>query len=110
MKLLLDQNLSHKLVDQLIITFPGSAHVRDLGLSTSSDSDVWDYARANGFTIVSKDNDFQQRALLYGQPPKVIWIRLGNATTAAVLGILQSRSEDIASFGADPMASVLALS
>jgi predicted nuclease of predicted toxin-antitoxin system len=57
----------------------------------------------------SKDTDFQQRALLYGHPPKVIWVRLGNCATAAVAALLQSRLADIQAFEADPLASFLAL-
>jgi predicted nuclease of predicted toxin-antitoxin system len=110
MKLLFDQNLSHRLVAQLAAEFPGSAHVRDAGLATSPDPDVWAHAAANGFVIVSKDTDFQQRALLYGHPPKVIWVRLGNCSTAAVAALLRSRFADIEAFEADPTASFLALS
>lgn len=110
MKLLFDQNLSHRLVAQLAAEFPGSAHVRDANLASSPDPDVWAYAAANGFVIVSKDTDFQQRALLYGHPPKVIWVRLGNCSTAAVAALLRSRLADIEAFEADPTASFLALS
>lgn len=110
MKLLFDQNLSHRLVSQLTAEFPGSAHVRDVGLAAAPDPDVWAYAATNGFIIVSKDTDFQQRALLYGQPPKVVWVRLGNCSTAAVATLLQSRLTDITAFVADPAASFLALS
>jgi predicted nuclease of predicted toxin-antitoxin system len=110
MKLLFDQNLSHRLVAQLAAEFPGSAHVRDLGLATAPDAVVWAHAAANGFVIVSKDTDFQQRALLYGHPPKVIWVRLGNCSTAAVATLLRSRLADIQAFEADPQASFLALS
>jgi predicted nuclease of predicted toxin-antitoxin system len=110
MKLLFDQNLSFRLVGQLAVEFPGSAHVRDLGLATASDPDIWTYAATNGFVIVSKDIDFQQRALLYGPPPKVIWLRLGNCTTAAVADLLRLRLADIQAFEADAVASFLALS
>lgn len=110
MKLLFDQNLSHRLVGQLAAEFPGSAHVRDAGLTTSPDPTVWSHASAGGFVIVSKDTDFQQRALLYGHPPKVIWVRLGNCSTAAVAALLRSRLPDILAFDADPVASFLALS
>ena len=110
MKLLFDENLSHCLVGQLGAEFPGSAHVRDAGLTSSPDADVWAYAATNGFVIVSKDTDFQQRALLHGHPPKVIWVRLGNCTTAAVAALLRSRLADIQAFVADPVASFLALS
>ena len=110
MRLLLDQNLSNRLVAQLAAEFPGSAHVRDVGLASAPDPDVWAYAAANGFAIVSKDTDFQQRALLYGHPPKVIWVRLGNCSTAAVAALLRSRPADIQAFEADPVAAFLALS
>ena len=99
MRLLFDQNLSHRLVGQLVAEFPGSTHVRTVGLPTSPDPDVWAFAAANGLTIVSKDTDFQQRAARFGHPPKVIWVRLGNCTTA-----------DIQTFGLDSTASFLALS
>ncbi len=78
-RLLFDQNLSPKLVALLAVDFPGSAHVRDLGMARAADPAVWAYAVANGLAIVSKDVDFQQRALLMGPPPKVVWIRLGTA-------------------------------
>jgi predicted nuclease of predicted toxin-antitoxin system len=110
MKLLFDQNLSYRLVGQLAAEFPGSVHVRDAGLATAPDADVWAYAAANGFIIVSKDTDFQQRALLLGHPPKVIWVRLGNCSTAAVAVLLKSRLPDIQVFEADPVGSFLALS
>ena len=110
MKLLFDQNLSHRLVGQLAAEFPGSVHVRDAGMAASPDPDVWAHAAANRFVIVSKDTDFQQRALLYGHPPKVIWVRLGNCTTVAVAALLRARLADIAAFAADPDASFLALS
>ncbi|MBN9519931.1 DUF5615 family PIN-like protein [bacterium] len=110
MKLLFDQNLSHRLVAQLAAEYPGSAHVRDLGLGSAPDPDVWARAAADGFAVVSKDTDFQQRALLHGYPPKVVWVRLGNCTTAAVAALLRTRRADVLAFGADVAASFLALS
>jgi predicted nuclease of predicted toxin-antitoxin system len=110
MKLLFDQNLSHRLVGQLAVEFPGSAHVRDVRMASASDSAVWAYAAAHGFTIVSKDIDFHHRALLLGYPPKVVWMRLGNCPTTAVAAILRARQSDLLIFEADPTASFLALS
>jgi predicted nuclease of predicted toxin-antitoxin system len=109
-RLLFDQNLSHRLVASLASCYPDSVHVRDVGLSAADDQVVWTYAAENGLTIVSKDSDFQQRALLYGHPPKVIWVRLGNCTTAAVATLLQARQEDVQAFEADPTAAFLVLS
>jgi predicted nuclease of predicted toxin-antitoxin system len=110
MKLLFDQNLSFKLVDHLSAEFPNSVHVRDLGLARALDPVVWSRAKADHFVIVSKDTDFQQRALLYGHPPKVIWIRLGNCSTSSVAVLLKSKLSDIVAFEVDPNASFLALS
>jgi predicted nuclease of predicted toxin-antitoxin system len=110
MKLLFDQNLSFRLVAALADAFPGSAHVRDFGLSEAADSAVWEHAKRQGFTIVSKDTDFEQRALLLGHPPKVIWIRLGNCTTDAVAALLRAKRQDLEAVAADAAASFLALS
>lgn len=87
MKLLLDQNLSPSLIQALSGDFPGSAHVRDLGLASGTDPAVWGRARTEGF--VSKDSDFRQMSFLFGAPPKVVWIRLGNCSTAEILALRQ---------------------
>src|SRR5438132_12684077 len=110
MKLLFDQNLSHRLVGRLAAEFPGSQHVRHAGLATASDPAVWAYAAAQGLVIVSKDSDFQHRALLLGHPPKIVWVRLGNCSTAAVAALLRTRQADLLAFEADPTVSFLALS
>ena len=78
MKLLFDEHLSFKLVSRLNDIFPNSKHVSDVGLKFANDKDIWDYARNNKFTIVSKDSDFVDFADLYGHPPYLIWIRSGN--------------------------------
>jgi predicted nuclease of predicted toxin-antitoxin system len=100
--LLFDQNLSYKLCTSLAPLFPGSRHVRDAGLSNASDIDVWNFAAANGLIIVSKDQDFRQRALLFGPPPKCIWIRLGNCSTSDIVGLLAKRSSSIQEFQQSP--------
>lgn len=110
MSLLFDQNLSHRLVTLLATEYPGSVHVRDVGLSTADDQVVWIHAAQNRLTIVSKDSDFQQRALLFGHPPKVVWLRLGNCTTTAIATLLRARHDDVLAFEADPVAAFLALS
>ena len=72
MKRLLDQNLSPRLVRTLETVFPGSSHVRLVGLRDADDAAVWEFARDHDFIIVSKDSDFHQRSFLFGFPPKVI--------------------------------------
>ena len=98
MKLLFDENLSHRLVDLLAAEFPDSAHPRQLGMRGASDLALWEYAREKGFTIVSKDNDFRQRVFLDGPPPKVIWLSIGNAGTVAIAALLRSRVAHINAF------------
>jgi predicted nuclease of predicted toxin-antitoxin system len=83
-RLLFDQNLSARLVRDLQDIFPGSSHVRLLELATASDRTVWEFARTNGYAIISKDADFHQLSFLYGAPPKTIWIRIGNASTSEI--------------------------
>jgi predicted nuclease of predicted toxin-antitoxin system len=70
MKFLFDQNLSPRLPRWLSDLYPGSAHVRDIGLRDATDTVIWSYAQEHGFVIVSKDSDFQQRSLLFGHPPQ----------------------------------------
>lgn len=98
MKLLLDQNLSWRLVSALEDLFPGSKHVRDIGMGSSSDDDVWDYAKKSGFMILSKDSDFQQRSLLYGAPPKCIWLRIGNCSTQEISELIRKHHGSITEF------------
>jgi predicted nuclease of predicted toxin-antitoxin system len=110
MKLLFDQNLSYRLVAALSAIFPDSAHIRPLGLMTAGDDAIWDYAKHNGFVIVSKDNDFLLRSLLLGHPPKVVLIALGNCPTRAVETLLRARLADMLEFERDPNAAYLILS
>ena len=90
--------------------FPGSVHVRDVGLARATDAEIWDYARDHDLTIVSKDSDFHQVSFLRGSPPKVIWIRRGNCTTADIETLLRSRRTEVLSFGAEAEGAFLALS
>ena len=110
MKFLFDENLSHRLAEKLDDLFPGSTHVRNVGLKSSDDPDVWKYAVDNDFVIVSKDVDMHDRSLLFGFPPKVIWIRLGNCSTREVENLIRSEIELINRFVGDDFASFLALS
>lgn len=109
MTLLLDQNLSRRLLEVVGALFPVSTHVAALGLSSASDIDIWRLARARDYAIVSKDGDFHQLSLLHGSPPKIIWLRVGNASTDAVAILIAAHAEEIGSFLADDVASLLVL-
>jgi predicted nuclease of predicted toxin-antitoxin system len=108
-KLLFDENLSHKLARRPADVFPSSIHVRDIGLKASDDPLVWDYARDNDFMIVSKDADMHDLSLVFGNPPKVIWLRLGNCSTSDVESLLRREFEAIRKFYEDNSVSLLAL-
>jgi predicted nuclease of predicted toxin-antitoxin system len=108
-KLLFDENLSPRLAQALEPEYPGSAHVRTLGLSGATDGAIWERARQAAYAIVSKDNDFRQLSFLHGAPPKVIWLSVGNAGTEAILRFLRSQRAEIRVFEADTEASLLAL-
>lgn len=110
MKLLFDENLSHRLVNLLADLFPGSVHVRDIGLKAADDIEVWNYAKAEDFMIVSKDSDMHDRSFLFGFPPKVIWMRLGNCSTSDVEKLLRREAQTVENFYNDVQASFLTLS
>ena len=101
MKVLLDENISPHLVAALSDVFPRAVHVRDIGLARATDAAIWVYARDRGLTIVSKDSDFHQGASFGGPPPKVIWIRRGNCSTADIKALLRSNRTEILAFGAN---------
>ena len=110
MKLLFDANVSHKLVGILAHEFPGSFHVRDVGLRAAQDSQIWDHARAQGVVIVSKDTDFRERSYVEGFPPKIIWLDVGNAGTTAIAELLRRERGRIDSFEKQAETSLLILS
>ena len=110
MRLLFDENLAPRLANALSDVYPGSLHVTDCGLRGATDVEIWQYARDNGFVIVSKDSDFSQRSSLFGGAPKVIWLRIGNCTTSRADFVLRNTSERIQEILASNEGSCLVLS
>ena len=98
MKLLFDENLPPRLAELLADIYPGSLHVHQCGLGARDDSAIWEYARENSLTIVSKDSDFQERSVLHGAPPKVIWLRTNNCASAHIEFLLRAAATIIARF------------
>lgn len=101
MRLLFDQNISFRVANKLKVTFPECRQVRELKLEDKSDREIWDFAKKEQFTIVTFDADFYDLVTLYGHPPKVIWLRMGNTKTDNLITTLQSHSEIINSFISD---------
>ncbi len=110
MKLLFDENLSPKLPIRLNDIFPNSLHVRDVDMKSTIDPIVWDYAKSNDLMIVSKDSDMHDLSLVFGNPPKVIWLRHGNCSTLQVEQLLRRNFEPIRLFYQDEYLSLLSLS
>jgi len=98
-KLLFDEQLSGRLVELLADVYPESEQILALGFGGAGDGVVWEYARLHGLTIVSKDADFYERSMRVDAPPKVIWLRLGNCTTAAVEMLLRNSEQALIRFG-----------
>ena len=107
--LLLDQNLSSRLVDRLADLYPHSIHVSAVGLSTALDLRIWEYAREKDYIIVTKDADFSELGLLHGFPPKVVWIRRGNCSTSEIEAFLRESHEAIRAMSDDPNTGILTL-
>lgn len=100
--LLLDNNLSPKLAKRLQYIFPGIIHLQDFGLEAANDSTVWDFAKANGFHILTKDKDFNHLILVRGFPPKVVQLVCGNASTNQIEALLLKEAPEIQSFMDNP--------
>jgi predicted nuclease of predicted toxin-antitoxin system len=98
MRLLFDENLAARLVHDLADVYRQSAHVTALGLGGATDRAIWTQAAADGFVLVTKDEDFHRLSVLLGPPPKVVWIRLGNCATEDVARLLCFRAEDVEAF------------
>lgn len=109
MRLLFDQNLSRKLVNRLADLFPNSSHVQFHSLPEANDSEIWEFAKIQNFCIITQDADFAERSRLYGSPPKVIWLRCGNATTREVEIILRSGELSLRELAENPLLDCLEL-
>jgi len=98
MKLLFDQNISYRITKNLPALFENSSHVKTEGLINASDYQIWKFARLNGYTIVTKDSDFNDLYLIRGYPPKIIWLKTGNLKTDELVKILQEHYDNIKDF------------
>lgn len=101
MKLLFDQNISFRVAKKLSPLFPECGQVRELKLENKSDREIWDFAKKEQYTIVTFDADFYDLVTLYGHPPKVIWLRIGNTSTDNLIITFQNHFDTIKAFIAD---------
>jgi predicted nuclease of predicted toxin-antitoxin system len=98
MKLLLDQNISYKILPSVSVFFPESTHVRIEHLEGKTDGEIWNYAKEQGFAIVTQDADFYEITLLKGFPPKILWLRCGNTSTQNIERLLMENNSAIVEF------------
>ncbi len=84
MDFLIDAQLPPALADWLAAEGHHAAHVVDLGLIASSDSEIWNYAARNNQVIVTKDEDFAIRAIHNSAGPPIVWVRIGNCGNNAL--------------------------
>ena len=89
LRFLLDENLSERLLPSLQSAFPGSVHVRQLGMAGTADVALWETAIRDNLVLVTKDEDFVSLSVLRGTPPKVLWLNIGNASNAMTSALAQ---------------------
>ena len=109
MNLLLDENLSPRLLQRLASLFPGLIHVRDIGLKQSSDEMIWDWAKMNSYTIVTTDADFAALSGVRGWPPKVIHLEECDFPLRIIEELLRQNAVRISEFDKDPNTGLLAV-
>jgi predicted nuclease of predicted toxin-antitoxin system len=108
-KLLLDENLSRRLVPALQAQFPDSSQVALLGLERASDAQLCDYAAQPGFVICSKDDDFQRLVAARGYRPRLIHLAMGNTSNDAVLAALLAVADALRQAFDDPATGVVVI-
>ena len=101
MKLLFDQNISFRITRIISNSFPKAKHISQVGLLDSTDTGIWEYAKLNGFTIVTFDSDYYDLSIVMGCPPKIIWLRVGNTTTQRIAELIMENTELIRLFISD---------
>jgi len=102
MKLLLDQNISFRVIKGINDLIPEAKQVRELKLENSTDIGIWNFAKENKYTIVTFDADFYDISLIRGNPPKIIWLRIGNTSTENLIKILRENYILIEEFTSNP--------
>ena len=109
MKLLLDENLSRRLVPALQTGFPGTSHVAMLGLERATDAQLCDHAAQHGFVICSKDDDFRRMVAARGYRPRLIPLALGNVGNDTVLAALLAAADRLHLAFDDPATGVVVI-
>jgi predicted nuclease of predicted toxin-antitoxin system len=107
--LLLDENLSPRLVPRLLSLFANIKHVRDVGLRQADDHLIWDWAKANGHTVITADQDFVALSQRLGWPPKIIYLEQCDFPFRVIENLLRRSAVLITEFDQDGVNGVLSL-
>jgi predicted nuclease of predicted toxin-antitoxin system len=97
MRLITDENISWRL-KKLI---PEWELLPSNEIETSerlTDLMIWRFAKKHQYTILTFDEDFSEIQNLYSYPPKIIWLRTGNASTSEIASLLIKYKDDINAF------------
>ena len=109
MKLLVDENLPPRLVDDLADLFPNSTHVSSVGLESTPDEIIWEFAKTHEFTFVTKDKDFAALSFAWGAPPQVILLQTGNCSTVDLIQMMRKNAIRFSEFEGDARRALLVL-
>ncbi len=89
MNIWLDAHLSPAVATWINAQFEVTATaVRDLGLRSSVDREVFLAARSAGAAVMTKDEDFVRLLEQLGPPPQIIWLTCGNTSNARLQEVL----------------------
>jgi predicted nuclease of predicted toxin-antitoxin system len=109
LNLLLDENLSPRLIKRLASLFSGLTHARDVGLKRASDQIIWGWAKQNSYTIVTTDSDFVALSVSRGWPPKVVHLEECDFPLRIIEELLRQNAVRISEFDKDSRTGVLAV-
>ena len=109
MKLLVDENLPPRLVQDLADLFPDSAHVSSVGLEGTPDASIWEYAKTHEFTVLTKDKDFASLSLVWGAPPQAVLLLTGNCSTGDLVQLIRNNAIRFSDLESDTRRSLLVL-
>ena len=107
MTLLFDQNLSPRLIPALQDLFPAALHVRHLGMAEADDLAIWNHAKENDLVIVTQDSDYADWNKLRGAPPRVVWLRCGNASVDQIHQKIRHAADRVKIMDTDPSVQVV---
>lgn len=96
-RLIADENISWRIKRSLdkwhilpVNEMPGNKPLTDF--------QIWNYAKANNYSILTFDEDFIDLLNIYAFPPKVIWLRMGNVNASFISARLTKMEQAIKDF------------